>query len=221
MEVVMYLSDEEIRNNVLEQFKWDARFKPTEIGVTANAGVITLVGTVDGYTKKWAAEEAALRIRGVKAVANELEVGLPELHRRSDADIARDAMLALTLAIDLPEDLKVSVDKGWLTLSGEVEWYYQKYEAETKVRDIKGVKNVSNQITVNPMAQPDQLKKLIEDALVRTAETDAENIEVEVNDSQVTLKGRVHSWYEKEEAKREAWLAPGVSEVVDRLEITP
>ncbi len=215
----MALTDEEIQRNVLEELKWDARIRPTEIGVTVKDGVVTLVGTVDSYTKKWTAEEIALRVGGVKAVANELEVKLPTERVRSDEEIARAAKQALEAAFDVPDTVKLSVDKGWITLQGEVEWYYQKEAAERRVRDITGVKGVINQIEVKPRIEPEDLKRRIEDALVRAAETDAKNINVDVQDGRVVLKGRVHSWYEKEEAKREAWLAPGVREVVDELSI--
>jgi osmotically-inducible protein OsmY len=216
----MALSDEEIQRNVIEQFKYDARIKPTEIGVAVKNGVVTLVGTVDSYLKKWTAEEIASRTRGVRAVANELEVKLPTSDQRSDEDLARAARQALDASIDVPDSVVVAVDNGWVTLRGAVEWYYQKEEAERKVRDLVGVKGVINELEVKPIAQPEDVKRRIEQALVRTAETDAKNIQVEVTDGKVILKGKVHSWYEKEEAKREAWLAPGVREVVDQLDIT-
>ena len=217
----MSLGDEEIHKNVLEQFKWDARIKSTEIGVTVKDGVVNLVGRVDSYTKKWTAEEVALRVAGVRAVVNELEVELPSSSVRSAEDIGRAAKLALETSYDIPNTVKAVVDKGWITLRGEVEWHYQKEAADRKVRDIVGVKGVINQIQVQPKVKPEDLKRRIESALARTAETDAKNIQVDVRDGKVILKGRVHSWYEKEEAKREAWLAPGVREVVDELAITP
>lgn len=217
----MFMRDEEIQRNVLEQFKWHARIKPTEIGVTVNDGVVTLVGTVDSYTKKWNAEDAALRVKGVKAVANELEVKLPLSLVRNDEDIARAAMLALESSVDIPDTIKVAVEKGWVTLRGQIEWYYQKMEAEHKVRDIIGVKGVSNQIEVSPSVKPKDLKRRIEEALLRTVQSDARNIHVDVQDGKVILKGKVHSWFEKEEAKHEAWRAPGVREVVDELAIAP
>jgi len=216
----MFLKDEEIQKNVLEQLKWDARIRPTEIGATVKDRVVMLVGTVDSYTKKWTAEEIALRTAGVKAVVNELEVKLPSSSVRSDEDIARAAKPALEFSYDVPDTVKVVVDKGWITLTGEVEWHYQKEAAERKVRDLIGVKGVINRIEIRPKIRPEDLKRRIEAALLRIAETDAKNIQVDVSDGRVILKGRVHSWYEKEEAKREAWLAPGVREVVDELVIT-
>jgi osmotically-inducible protein OsmY len=213
------LRDEEIQRNVLEQFNWDPRINPTEIGVTVNDGVVTLVGTVESYTKKWTAEEIALRVAGVKAVANELEVKLPTSSRRLDEDIARAAKQALEWSISVPDSVKAVVENGWITLHGAVVWHYQKQAGERAVRDLVGVKGVINQIQVKPREKPEDIKRRIEEALKRAGEIDSKNIQVETIDGKVVLKGRVHSWYEKEEAKREAWLAPGVREVVDQLEI--
>ncbi len=213
------MSNEDIQRAVLEELKWDSRIKPTEIGVTVKDGVVTLVGTVDSYTKRWTAGEIALRVAGVKAVANELQVKLPSSSERSDEDIARAARSALEFSADVPETVKLSVSNGWITLQGEVEWYYEKEAAERKVRDLIGVKGVINEIVVKPRAKPEDIKRRIEAALRRAAETDAERIQVEAQDGRVVLRGEVHSWYEKEEAKREAWLAPGVREVVDELTI--
>jgi osmotically-inducible protein OsmY len=215
----MALTDEEIQKNVLEQFKYDPRISPSEIGVTVKDGVVTLLGTVENYTKKWSAEEIALRVAGVKAVVNKLEVKLPSSAVRTDEEIAKAAKQALESSWEIPTSVKVSVEKGWITLHGEVEWHYQKEAADRKVRDIVGVRGVINQIEIKPKVKPDDVKRRIESALIRTAETDAKNIQVEVKDGRVVLRGRVHSWYEKEEAKREAWLAPGVREVVDELVI--
>lgn len=215
------MSDEEIQKNVLEQLKWDSRVKPTEIGVTVKDGVVTLVGTVDSYVKKWSADDVALRVAGVKGVANELQVKLPSSSERTDDEIARAATSILELSADVPDTIKVLVESGWVSLQGEVEYQHQKEAAERKVRDLVGVKGVVNQLVVKPKAKPEDVKHRIEEALVRSAETDASNIEVEVLDGRVVLKGRVHSWFEKEEARREAWMAPGVREVDDRLVIEP
>jgi osmotically-inducible protein OsmY len=213
------LRDDEIQRNVLEQFKWDPRIRPTEVGVTVKDGVVTLLGTMDSYTKKWTAEEIARRVAGVRSVANELEVTLPTGSRRINEDIARAAKQALEWSTSVPDSVKAVVENGWITLHGEVEWHYQKQAAECAVRDLVGVKGVINQIQVKPRVKPEGVKRRIEEALKRAAETNAKNIEVETVDGKVVLKGRVHSWYEKEEAKREAWLAPGVREVVDQLAI--
>src|SRR6267378_3820020 len=174
-------TDEQVQQDVLAELKWDARVNPNEIGVVVKDGIVTLTGWVDSYIKKWAAEEAALRVRGVKAIANEIEVRLPSSAERTDEDIARAALEALEWDALVPTDkIKVTVSKGWVTLEGEVEWQYQKEDAERVIRRLAGVKGVTNLITVKPNVTPSELKKKIEDALVRNAELDARNIRVEV-----------------------------------------
>ncbi|MGZ3675646.1 MAG: BON domain-containing protein, partial [Ktedonobacterales bacterium] len=194
-------SDEEIQRDVFEELKWDTRVQPNEIGVAVNEGVVTLTGWVDSYLKKWAAEEAVLRVRGVKAVANDIEVRLPIDAERTDADIAAAAVRALEWDALVPlENIKVAVSKGWVTLEGEVEWQYQKEDAERVVRRLAGVRGVTNLITVRPTARPtpEDLKKKIEDALVRNAQMDANRITVEVEGGKVILRGTVRSWAERQ-----------------------
>jgi osmotically-inducible protein OsmY len=213
-------TDAEIQKEVLEELKWDPRVQPNEIGVIVKNGVVTLTGTVDSYAKRWAAEEAALRVRGVKAVANDVEVRLVTTEKKTDEDIAKAVVRALEWdAVVLTDKIEVTVSNGWVTLKGEVEWQYQKLDAERVVRRLTGVTGVTNLITVTPRVSPQELKERIEKALVRTVETDAKNITVEVDGDAVILKGTVRSWAERNEAERVAWSAPGVAHVDNRITI--
>lgn len=217
-------TDEDIQREVLLELKWDARIAPNEIGVAVKNAVVTLTGDVDTFGKKSAAERAALRVRGVKGVANEIEVRLPVANRPTDPQIAEAASRALALDSILPGDaIKVTVSHGWVTVEGEVEWQYQRREAERVVRNLRGVKGVSNLVTLRPRSgpSPDEMRKKIEDALVRSAETDARNITVTTEGRKVILSGTVRSWAERQEAERVAWLAPGVTEVENRIHLQP
>src|SRR5258707_3442622 len=185
-------TDEAIQTDVLEELKWDTRVQPNEIGVMVKDGIVTLTGWVDSYLKKWAAEEAAHRVRGVKAVANDIEVKLPGSSERTDEDIAEAVVHALEWDAFVPIDkLDVTVSNGWVTLKGDVEWQYQKEDAERIVHRLAGVRRVTNLIAVRPVPTAPDLKRRIEEALVRSAELDARRIAVEVDVTKVSLIGMV------------------------------
>jgi osmotically-inducible protein OsmY len=215
-------TDEEIQANVLEELKWDTRVRPNEIGVAVKDGIVTLTSWVDSYLKKMTAEEAAHRVPGVKAVANDIEVRLPGFAERTDTDLAAAVLNALRWDAAIPTGkVDVTVSQGWVTLKGEVEYAFQKRDAERAVRRLSGVKGVSNLIVVKPQVFPSDLKQQIERALIRNAQTDARNITIEVEGSKIILRGTVRSYAEKEAAEDTAWSAPSVTEVENRIVISP
>ncbi len=215
-------SDSEIEKNVKAELEWDPDLDATDIAVSVKNGVVTLTGFVKSYTDRYEAETAAKRVAGVVAVANDIEVRMPSVDERPDPDIAREAAAAIKSQLPISsEHIKIIVKNGWVTLEGEVEWQYQRQTAENVVRRIKGVKGVSNTILLKPRAEPTEVKRKIQEALRRSAEVDANRIEVEARGGEVILKGTVRSWIEREEAERAAWAAPGVTKVEDRILVSP
>jgi osmotically-inducible protein OsmY len=214
-------SDSDIKRDVEDELRWDPSVDATDIAVAVKNGVVTLTGFVRNYMDKFEAEAAAKRVAGVVGLANDIEVGLSRADQRPDPEIARDAVAAIKSRLPLSsEHIKVVVDKGWVTLEGQVEWNYQRDEAERAVRRINGVKGVINSIGLEPRARPSEIKQKIEEAFRRSAEVEASRITVEANGSDVVLRGAVRSWAERQEAERAAWAAPGVRKVDNRITIS-
>jgi osmotically-inducible protein OsmY len=214
-------TDTAIHQDVLDELRWDPEVKPIEVGVEVDDGVVTLTGTVDSYMKKLAAQRAALRVTGVRAVANDISVKAGAA--RTDTDIAQSIADALEANILVPKRrIQITVKNGWATLEGDVDWRFQRDEAEDAVRRIRGVEGVTNLITVKqPAVSPTEIKESIERAMVRSAELDADRIQVRVEGHHVTLAGTVRSWAEREEAERAAWRSPGVSLVTNEIRVQP
>ena len=210
-----------IRSDVLFELKWDPRIgSSSDIAVAVKEGVVTLSGFVHSYWDKDAAEKAVKRVYGVRGVANDIEVKLDS--KRSDPEIARDAVHELESHVSLPSDkIKVTVKNGWVTLEGNVDWQYQKTLAESAIKKLRGVIGIINNIEVKPKVTPTEVKNKIGEALRRSAELDARRISVEVEGSTVKLYGSVHSWAEKDEAERAAWSAPGTTMVENHILVNP
>ena len=213
-------TDQDMQKDITAELKWDSSLRDDDIAVGVREGIVTLGGFVDSLADKGKAERVAARVKGVRAVVNEIEVKLPTWSQRADPDIARAVLDALKWNIAVPhEHLRVKVEDGWVTLEGEVPWYHQKEAAERSVRFLTGVRGVLNLVTLKAQPTPRDVKKRIKDALHRAVEFDAEHITVEVEGNRAVLQGSVRSFAELQDAERAARNAPGITEVVNRLGI--
>ncbi len=213
-------TDLEIRNDVLDELAWQPNINETEIGVIVKDGIVTLTGTVDGYTKKRAAENAVKKVKGVKAVAEDIEVKFGSTFKKTDVEIAKSAVNSIEWNASVPNDkVMIKVDDGWVYLTGEVQWSYQKDATKRAVENLLGVRGVSNLITIKQAVEPYQIKERIKKAFERSADLEAKNITVSVDGHRVKLRGKVHSIAEKDEARKAAYHAPGVYEVDNDLEV--
>ncbi|HSV83567.1 MAG TPA: BON domain-containing protein [Ramlibacter sp.] len=214
-------SDIQLKADVTEELAWNPAINATNIGVMVKDGLVTLAGHLDTFAEKHAVERAVRRVSGVRGIALDLDVKLAPEHKRSDSEIAQAAITALRLNSIVPDGkVKVEVEEGWVTLTGEVDWSYQYASAEQCVRPLIGVRGLFNQITIRPRASGTDIAGQITAALKRQAEREAKHISVEVEGSVVTLRGNVHSMAEHDAALGVAFGAHGVSRVVDKLEVT-
>ncbi len=213
-------TDVEIKDDVLDELAWQPGIDETQIGVIVEDGVVTLSGVVDSYSKKLAAEKAAKRVNGVRAIAEDIDVKYGISYKKTDKEIAKAAAKALEWDASVPdEDIKVKVEDGWVILSGEVTWDYQKKAAKKAVGNLLGVKKVSNNITLKKSIKTFEVKDRIKKAFERMADIDAEGVEIETSGHTVTLKGKVSSLQEKENAEEAAYKAPDVYDVVNKLKV--
>ena len=216
----MNKTDMQLKQEIEEELRWDPRINPAQIGVTVEKGAVSLLGTVDTYPEKWAAEDATKRVAGVRVVAQDLKVKVLVDHKRNDSDIASAVQSALRWDVFVPKAVTAKVHQGWVTLEGPATWNYQRDAAERAVRYLAGVVGVSNSITLTPQTSAAQVKEKIQSALERQATTDARSINVEASGGRVTLTGHASSWQSIEDAANAAWVAPGVTEVVDQLKMS-
>lgn len=213
-------TDSELKKDVLSELLWDPLISETKVGVSVKEGVVTLTGHLDTYAEKVAAKRAAERVSGVKAIAVELDVIPAGLHQRSDTEIALAVEHALSWNTSVPQDrVKVAVEKGWVTLNGDLDWNFQRRAVERMVRPLKGVVGLTDNIQIKMLPIPHNLKERIQDALTRQAMREARRIDVSVVGSVVTLSGHVHSWAERNAAEGATWSAPGVSRVNNQLTV--
>ncbi len=213
-------TDSQIQKDVKSELRWDPSVADSQITVTASDGIVTLRGSVPHYFEKRTAEEAAQRVGGVRAVADEIEVHIFDTNKKTDEEIAEAALNALKWNYQVPNDIKVSVDRGWITLRGETDWAFQKAAATNAVSHMIGVRGVSNELSIKAQVQPSDVKNRIEQALKRSAEREGRKINVAVKGSCVTLSGNVHSYTEIGDAAMAAWNAPGVLQVENNLKLT-
>ena len=218
----MLVGDLQLKKHIENELSWEPSINSAAIGIAVKDAVVTISGCVDSYAERHAVEQAVMHIRGIRALANELEVRLPAESERHDEDIARAIAEAFAWNAGIPKDvIKAQVAHGWVTLEGAVKWNYQRKLAEQAIARLMGVKGVSNQITIKSLPLQNDVKARIESALKRNAELDAEGIKITVQGNKVTLSGKVQSLAARISAEEAAWKAPGVGCIEDNLQITP
>ena len=215
----MTKTDIQLKQDIEAELRWDPRINAAQIGVTVDKGVVSLLGVVDTYPERYAAEDATRRVSGVRTIAQDLKVNVPYDHKRDDSDIAAAVQNAFKWDVFVPKTVTATVREGSVTLTGEVTWNYQRDAAEKAIRFLTGVVAVYNSITLKPQAAVDQVKEKVEAALLRQARSDAKSIHIETSGGKVTLTGHASSWHAMQDAAGAAWAAPGVTDVVDKIAI--
>ncbi|MBX5135332.1 BON domain-containing protein [Rhizobium lentis] len=214
------MDDITLRQNIIDELDFEPSIDAANIGISVEEGIVTVTGHVGSYSEKEIAERVVKRIKGVRGIAQEIEVRIFGNHETSDDDIARRAVNMLDWNVSVPKGaIQVKVQKGWVTLTGKAEWQYQKSAAADAVRNLAGVVGLSNLIEISPSVSAADVKKRIEDAFKRDAELESQGIRVEVSGGSVTLKGKVHTWSERRAAERAAWSAPGIKTLNDQIAI--
>ncbi|HYP58570.1 MAG TPA: BON domain-containing protein [Beijerinckia sp.] len=214
------MGDKVLRQSIIDELDFEPSIDAADIGVAVDEGVVTLTGHVPTYAQKYKAEEVVKKVRGVRAIAQEIEVRLATGKHTADDEIAKRALSILDWDVSIPKEaVQVKVAQGWVTLSGEVDWQYQRRAAEDNVHKLSGVLGVVNLITLRQNVQAADIKKRIEEALRRNAQVEAQGISIDVHEGKVTLEGMVHTWHERDMAETAAWAAPGVKSVEDHLRV--
>ena len=214
------MNDSDLRQLVIDELEFEPAIDASNIGIAAKDGVVTLSGFVSSYAEKMTVERAVRRVKGVHAIAEEIEIRYATDKKINDDEIALRCVNIINWDTTLPEDkIKVKVERGWVTLTGEVPWHFQRMAAESGVRKITGVTGITNLISIKAHVQASDIKKRIEEALKRSAEVEANSIRVVVTDSSVRLEGKVHDWREREIVEKAAWSVPGVMTVDDRMTV--
>ena len=213
-------TDSQIQQDVMDQLKWEPYLNAAQIGVAVKNGIVTLSGQVDTYSKKLIAENAAKKISGVKAIAEDIQIGVSPAYNKTDAEIAEAVLNALKWHTAVQEEkIKVKVEDGYVRLEGEVEWNFQRKNAAAAIENLAGVRSVINLITVKPKITASDIQDKINEAFKRSATIDAGKITTEVIGSKAILRGKVRSFAEKEDAENAAWFAPGITAVESKIEI--
>lgn len=214
------MDDITLRQNILDELEFEPSIDAANIGVAVDNGIATLTGHVSSYSQKETAERVVKRVKGVRGIAEEIEIRVFGTYETEDEDIARRAVNLIGWNVSVPKDsVQVKVQKGWVTLTGKVEWQYQKNAAADTVRDLAGVVGLSNMIEITPRVSANDVRKRIEDAFKRDAELESHQISIEVSGGNVTLKGKVHTWSERTAADRAAWSVPGIKNVIDQIAV--